>query len=110
MYCERLEPSLMSYFFNNSLDESTFQLSVYLNELNCQPSLKYGQCLQKNFLIKCPTTFGQTFSKIELFNSKCAMHVKSKQRPPLRTSNGGSLVLCSFKCEFLILVFIFKNL
>jgi len=110
MYCERLEPKLMSYFFNNSHDEATMQLSVFENEINCQLSFKYGQCLQKNFFIKCQTTFAQTFNKIDSFNSKCAMQIKSKPRSPSHAKNGGSLFLCSFKYEFLIWFYIFSKI
>ena len=90
MYCERLEPALMSFIFNNSHDESSLHLSSLLSELNCLRSFKYALCLQKNFRVKCQTTFGQAFNKIELFNGKCAMmDAKNKQRPT-HTKNGAS--------------------
>jgi hypothetical protein len=106
MYCERLEPLLMSFIFNNSHDESSLHLGSFLSELNCLRSFKYALCLQKNFRVKCQTTFGQAFNKIELFNGKCAMvDAKNKQRPT-HIKNGASFF--QFDLKLIICFFIFR--
>ena len=109
MYCERLDAKLMSYFYNDSHDESSIQLSTYLGELNCQRSIKYGQCLQKNFRLKCQTTFSQTFSKVERLNGRCSSEVKSKIRP-LHNQAMPCTITSSFVLgESFVFVFILKK-
>ena len=88
MYCERLESQLMKYLFNDSLDESSIKLSSYVDELSCKKSIKYGQCLQHNFLIRCPKTLKQTFYKIDRVNAQCNQY-KAKT---IRLFNGSSFL------------------
>ena len=99
MYCERLDPNLMSYFFNNSQDDASIKLNVFLNEPMCQRTLKYAQCLEKNFRLKCSQTFIQTFNKVERFNGRCSFEAK----PKLRSNHNGAVNL---KIDFLFSIFI----
>lgn len=69
-YCERQEPALDRYLFENS--------EIIVEDFNlCKKITKFSQCIQKNFRKNCYESLSDLFGKIEKSVFKCASKVKS---------------------------------
>ena len=106
MYCEKLYPLLMKFVFNNTFDESTITLSSYSDEANCKKTLKYSQCIEFNFKIRCQETWGQIFGKLQRLNGQCLSGPKNIMNKRFH-NNSNSIEINNLKTKFLNFVFIF---
>ncbi len=105
MFCEKLDPPLMNYLFDDSQTEMASIFNNYYNEIGCKSLTKYYQCLQINFKIKCMQTLAKTFYKMETINGRC-LNVNLNNKVYLKKNSSNKLTHVSSNLFFLMISFI----
>ncbi len=87
--CERIDSPLIRYIYDDMIEESFLNKSrVTLDHLKtCQSILKYKECIDLNFYIKCQKTFAGVFEKLDLLSKRCIDNPKFKNNRLLNTSD-----------------------
>ena len=105
MYCEKLDPPLMQYLFDDTQTEMASSFNNYYNEIGCKSITKYYQCLQLNFRIKCSQTLAKTFLKMETLNGRC-LNINLNNKIFVKKNNSEKLTFASNNLALLVIFII----
>ena len=107
-YCQALDYTMNKFLFDESLSERYLNISgVSIDHLGiCQAVIKYKECMEINFYIKCQKTFADTFIKLDRAANTCMSNPKFKNSRGILNQSVSSFELSNFWRFFNILKFL----